>query len=68
MRHDGTLPDVVEREGPVARVDDDAREVAFTDELVILPDQTSDDTDAGWGERSAGNDDRLLAERPPHWD
>jgi len=46
----------------------DQREVAFTDELVILPDQTRDDTDAGWGERSSGNDDRLLAERPPHWD
>jgi hypothetical protein len=49
---------------------DEQREVAFgdfTDELVILPDDTADDTDAGWGERRAGNDDRLLAERPPHW-
>jgi len=48
--------------------DNDDREVALDDELVILPDQTSDDTDAGWGERPADNDDRLLAERPPHWD
>ena len=28
---------------------------------------TVDDTDAGWGELSAGNDERLLADRPPHW-
>lgn len=46
----------------------DEREVSLTEELVILPDQTGDDTDRGWGERSYGNDDRLLAERPPHWD
>jgi hypothetical protein len=46
---------------------DDRREVAFIDDLVILPDQTGDDTDAGWGERGVSNDDRLLADRPPHW-
>jgi hypothetical protein len=46
---------------------DEQREVAFLDDLVILPDQTGDDTDAGWGERGGGNDDRLLADRPPHW-
>jgi hypothetical protein len=40
----------------------------LADELVVLPDTTTDDTDAGWGERSASNDDRLLADRPPHWD
>jgi hypothetical protein len=48
--------------------DDEDREVVLTDELVILPDQTVDDTDHGWGERRVHNDDRLLAERPPHWD
>lgn len=47
---------------------DEDREVLLTDELVILPDQTGDDTDTGWGERPERNDDRLLAERPPHWD
>jgi hypothetical protein len=47
---------------------EDDREVVLTEELVILPDQTADDTDAGWGERPARNDERLLAERPPHWD
>jgi len=46
---------------------DEQREVAYVDELVIVPDQTRDDTDSGWGEVSRGNDDRLLAERPPHW-
>lgn len=47
----------------------DDREVRFTDDdAVVLPDQTRDDTDAGWGERWSGNDERLLAERPPHWD
>jgi hypothetical protein len=51
----------------VATSDED-REVLLTDELVILPDQTSDDTDAAWGERPLAGDDRLLAERPPHWD
>jgi hypothetical protein len=47
---------------------DEDREVLLTDELVILPDQTTDDTDQGWGERPVRDDDRLLAERPPHWD
>jgi hypothetical protein len=35
-----------------------------------LPEQTSDDTDVGWGEAPEEPDDlhRLLAERPPHHD
>lgn len=35
------------------------------------PDQTSDDTDRGWGEASVEEDahDRWLQEqRPPHWE
>jgi hypothetical protein len=33
----------------------------------LLPEQTGDDTDAGWGVREDENDDRrLLDERPPH--
>jgi hypothetical protein len=54
----------------VASYDED-REFMLVDELVILPDQTTDDTDEGWGEPpglAARDDDRLLAERPPHWD
>jgi hypothetical protein len=48
---------------------DDLREVAFDDErAAVLPEQTRDDTHAGWGERPDSNDDRLLDERPPHWD
>lgn len=50
----------------VARGDD--RLVDLTDDYRVLPDQTVDDTDRGWGERAVSNDDRLLAERPPHWD
>ncbi|WP_175596226.1 hypothetical protein [Thermomonospora catenispora] len=36
------------------------------DELEILPDQTSDDTESRWGEWR-DDDSRLLEERPPHW-
>jgi hypothetical protein len=33
----------------------------------LLPDETADDTDAGWGERRESNDQRLIEDRPPHW-
>lgn len=34
----------------------------------VLPHVSADDTDQGWGERSAEDDeDRILRERPPHW-
>jgi hypothetical protein len=47
---------------------DDERYVdLFDDDLEILPDQTRDDTDVGWGERPADEDSRLFDERPPHW-
>lgn len=52
---------------------DDEREVDLSDDgIAVLPDQTRDDTDIGWGDRTwAGredaNDERLIAERPPHW-
>jgi hypothetical protein len=52
----------------VAPDEDADRYVEPVDELTLLPDQSVDDTDEGWGERSAGNDDRLRAERPPHWE
>jgi hypothetical protein len=34
----------------------------------VLPDQTRDDTDAGWGESEVGDDDdrRLIEDLPPH--
>ncbi|MBV1849212.1 hypothetical protein [Catellatospora tritici] len=48
---------------------DDDRIVELDDEVItVLPEQTRDDTDRGWGERSWTNDDRLLEDRPPHWD
>jgi hypothetical protein len=47
---------------------DDDRTVVFDDDAPVLPDQTRDDTDTGWGDRSDSNDDRLREDRPPHWD
>jgi hypothetical protein len=35
----------------------------------VLPEQTDDDTDAGWGEAPEPDDDeRLAQERPPHYE
>lgn len=38
----------------------------------VLPTQTGDDTDAGWGEswrdEPDSDDERYLRERPPHWE
>jgi hypothetical protein len=48
---------------------DDDREVDLNDDdQPVLADQTRDDTDANWGERVRDNDDRLLEDRPPHYD
>jgi hypothetical protein len=33
-----------------------------------LPEQSREDTDAGWGEYPEASDDRLYRDRPPHWD
>lgn len=40
------------------------------DDAPVLPEQTRDDTDRGWGGGWSrdSNDERLLADRPPHWD
>lgn len=49
---------------------DDLRPVDLSDEgPPVLEDQTSDDTDLGWGGWREPDDDtaRLIAERPPHW-
>lgn len=49
--------------------DSDDRVVDLDDDRApVLAEQTRDDTDSGWGERPESNDERLLAERPPHWD
>jgi len=34
----------------------------------VRPEQSREDTDAGWGEYSDRADDRLYRDRPPHWD
>jgi hypothetical protein len=34
----------------------------------VLPEQSREDTDAGWGEYREQADDRLYRDRPPHWD
>lgn len=33
-----------------------------------LPEQSREDTDAGWGEYAGRDTDRLDRDRPPHWD
>ena len=40
-------------------------------ERPVLPDQTRDDLDLGWDERTddrPDDDERFLRERPPHWE
>jgi hypothetical protein len=35
----------------------------------MLPTQSREDTDVGWGDYpDRDDDDRLLRDRPPHWD
>jgi len=34
----------------------------------LLPAQSSEDTDVGWGDYTEQGDDWLLRDRPPHWD
>jgi hypothetical protein len=40
-----------------------------SDDGKVLPEQSADDTDLGWGERpdEADDDERLRREKPPHW-
>ncbi|HEY0718179.1 MAG TPA: hypothetical protein VGD68_11235 [Streptosporangiaceae bacterium] len=38
------------------------------DDQAAQPDQSREDTDAGWGERPDPDEDELrFGERPPHW-
>jgi hypothetical protein len=42
---------------------------AHPDDRPVLPVKSQDDTDVGWGEPPAPDDDeRLERDRPPHWD
>jgi hypothetical protein len=49
---------------------DQDREVPMIDDtdIVVLPDQTSDDIDLDWSESVENPELRLLEDRPPHWD
>jgi hypothetical protein len=41
-----------------------------SDDGSVLPEQTSDDTDRGWGDDhddGESDDERLIREKPPHW-
>jgi len=35
----------------------------------LLPEQSADDTDSGWGERpdTTADDERIAREKPPHY-
>lgn len=34
----------------------------------LLPEQSREDTDAGWGEYPDSSDGERCRDRPPHWD
>ena len=64
----GCLPGRATLPGVNPESPDGDRIVDMSDDDPILPELTTDDTDAGWGEHASGNEDRLLEDRPPHWD
>jgi hypothetical protein len=44
-------------------------EAATAADEPLLPEQSREDTDAGWGEYTEpGDDERLRLDRPPHWE
>jgi len=48
---------------------DDAPATPSAPTAPLLPTQSREDTDVGWGEyRDRDDDDWLLRDRPPHWD
>jgi hypothetical protein len=63
-------PVPAEPAGEVA--DDAADDASVTSEprVRVRPEQTKDDTDAGWGERhdESSHDRWLREQRPPHWE
>ena len=52
---------------PIETTDGDRLE-DLSDDEPVLPTSTRDDTDAGWGEATRRNDERLIEERQPHWE
>ena len=68
-------PDAAEPEqDPVPEADAGAARLApppsVPPRVRVRPEQTADDTDAGWGERrdESGHDRWLREQRPPHWE
>jgi AcrR family transcriptional regulator len=52
-----------------ALVSDGLRPAGKPRDTRVLPEQSREDTDAGWGERAESDDDeRFYRDRPPHWD
>lgn len=48
---------------------DEEREVVLVDDAEpLLSEQTRHDLDRDWSGRGVSNDERLLDERPPHWE
>lgn len=66
---DAAYPHTVDILDEPDRDPDAERTVDFdSDETPLLPEQTRDDTELGWGlGGDDSNDDRLLEDRPPHW-
>ncbi len=59
---DGRMPQDAAAKQPVRVSPPDPRDEP------VLPTRSQDDTDVGWGEPPAPDDDeRLNRERPPHW-
>jgi hypothetical protein len=66
-----TAPQQPEPEQPdgTGRGDRDATLAPSAPAEPILPAQSREDTDVGWGDYGERDDnERLLSDRPPHWD
>jgi hypothetical protein len=68
------MPSDTARQPDDAHVDADDAPAAAAPSAPVLPTpvpltQSREDTDVGWGEyRERDDDDRLVRDRPPHWD
>lgn len=53
-----------------AEADEGQTDVPAAGQVRVRPEQSTDDTDAGWGERrdESGHDRWLREQRPPHWE
>jgi hypothetical protein len=56
------------RKGRITMPQDDTAPEAPVPPAPAVPTQSSEDTDIGWGDYAEQDDDRLLGDRPPHWE